>query len=83
MQFSVSGCDPNPILSPVDQVARTNTFLLIYRKFMRPGELLKMFIDRFEDLGDYVDEEDLEANNTRLRYGIDRSLLPHEGSIGL
>jgi len=50
---------------------------------MRPGELLKMFIDRFEDLGDYVDEEDLEANNTRLRYGIDRSLLPHEGSIGL
>lgn len=59
--------DSNRIPSLVDQVARTNTFLLIFRKFMRPGELLKMFIDRFEDLGDYVDE-DLEANNTRLRY---------------
>ncbi|KAG0054244.1 hypothetical protein BGZ83_011676 [Gryganskiella cystojenkinii] len=57
---------------PGDRVVRINTFLLIYRKFMRPRELLKIFIDRFEELGDYTgeDEEDenlLEANSTRHR----------------
>ncbi|KAG0237422.1 hypothetical protein BGW42_000998 [Actinomortierella wolfii] len=60
--------------NPHDQIARTNVFLMIYRKFLRPRDLLEMFIDRFEEQGDYVDadldEQDLaslEARDTRLR----------------
>ncbi|KAI1315410.1 hypothetical protein EDD11_000798 [Mortierella claussenii] len=40
--------------NPHDQIARTKVFLLIYRKFMRPRELLEMLIARFEALGEYV-----------------------------
>ncbi|KAF9987719.1 hypothetical protein BGZ75_000190 [Mortierella antarctica] len=40
---------------------------MIYRKFLRPRELLEMFIERFEELGEFVDEDDEEAKNTRLR----------------
>lgn len=45
---------------------------MIYRKFMRPRELLEMFIERFKDLevADDEDDDDNEvARNTRLRYG--------------
>lgn len=40
---------------------------MIYRKFLRPRELLDMLIERFEELGEFIDDEDEEANNTRLR----------------
>lgn len=40
---------------------------MIYRKFLRPRELLEMFIDRFEDVGKTTDDDDEEARNTRLR----------------
>lgn len=43
---------------------------MIYRKFLRPRELLEMFIERFEELGEFVDDDDEEARNTRLRYVI-------------
>jgi hypothetical protein len=41
---------------------------MIYRKFMRPRELLDMFIARFDSVADSAQEDDTEANNTRLRY---------------
>ncbi|KAF9575191.1 hypothetical protein EC968_004127 [Mortierella alpina] len=41
---------------------------MIYRKFLRPRELLEMFIERFEELGEFVDEDDEEAKNTRLSW---------------
>ncbi|KAF9185597.1 hypothetical protein BGZ51_002534 [Haplosporangium sp. Z 767] len=53
--------------NPQDQIARTKIFLMIYRRFMRPRELLEMFIERFEELGDAINDEHSEANNTRLR----------------
>ncbi|KAF9904631.1 hypothetical protein BX616_001237 [Lobosporangium transversale] len=53
--------------NPHDQIARTKVFLMIYRRFMRPRELLEMFIARFDALGEMVDDEDSEASNTRLR----------------
>ncbi|KAG0256633.1 hypothetical protein BG011_004420 [Mortierella polycephala] len=53
--------------NPQDQIARTKIFLMIYRRFMRPRELLEMFIERFEELGDIINDEHSEANNTRLR----------------
>ncbi|KAG0268824.1 hypothetical protein DFQ27_005611 [Actinomortierella ambigua] len=60
--------------NPHDQIARTNVFLMIYRKFLRPRDLLELFIDRFEDQGDFVDTDldehdlaSLEARDTRLR----------------
>lgn len=40
---------------------------MIYRKFMRPRELLEMFIERFENLGEATDDDDEKARNTRLR----------------
>ncbi|KAF8983398.1 hypothetical protein BGZ46_010315 [Entomortierella lignicola] len=53
-----------------DQDARTRVFFLIYRRFMRPRELLEMFIARFDDLGDYIDDEQSDANNTRLSWRL-------------
>ncbi|KAF9977822.1 hypothetical protein BGZ73_004735 [Actinomortierella ambigua] len=60
--------------NPHEQIARTNVFLMIYRKFLRPRDLLELFIDRFEEQGDYVDTDldehdlaSLEARDTRLR----------------
>lgn len=53
----------------IGQITRTKVFLMIYRKFLRPRELLEMFIERFEDLGEFVDDDE-EAKNTRLRYAI-------------
>ncbi|KAF9185535.1 hypothetical protein BGZ51_002608 [Haplosporangium sp. Z 767] len=47
-----------------EQITRTKVFLMIYRKFLRPRELLEMFIERFEELGELDDEE---TKNTRLR----------------
>lgn len=42
---------------------------MIYRKFLRPRELLEMFIERFEELKEFAgDEDEEEARNTRLRY---------------
>ncbi|KAF9982076.1 hypothetical protein BGZ75_006563 [Mortierella antarctica] len=49
-----------------DQIERTKVFLMIYRRFMRPRELLEKLIDRFEALGESLDE-DTHANETRLR----------------
>jgi hypothetical protein len=54
----------------IEQITRTKVFLMIYRKFLRPRELLEMFIERFEELGEFVDDDDEEAKNTRLRYVI-------------
>ncbi|KAG0361310.1 hypothetical protein BGZ54_009149, partial [Gamsiella multidivaricata] len=54
-------------VNTLEQIARTKVFLLIYRKFLRPRELLEMFISRFEDLGEFIDDDDEEARNTRLR----------------
>ncbi|KAF9920193.1 hypothetical protein FBU30_010025, partial [Linnemannia zychae] len=51
----------------IEQIARTKVFLMIYRRFLRPRELLEMFIERFEDLGEFVDDDDEQAKNTRLR----------------
>ncbi|KAF9027682.1 hypothetical protein BGZ52_002407 [Haplosporangium bisporale] len=51
-----------------EQIARTKVFFMIYRKFLRPRELLEMFIERFEELKEFAGEEDEEeARNTRLR----------------
>ncbi|KAG0005470.1 hypothetical protein BGZ65_011042 [Modicella reniformis] len=50
-----------------EQIAKTKIFLMIYRKFLRPRELLEMFIERFEDLGESVDGDDEGAKDTRLR----------------
>ncbi|KAF9277375.1 hypothetical protein BGZ68_009334, partial [Mortierella alpina] len=49
-----------------DQIERTKVFLMIYRRFMRPRELLEKLIERFEALGESPDE-DTHANETRLR----------------
>ncbi|KAF8947769.1 hypothetical protein BGZ47_008011 [Haplosporangium gracile] len=54
-------------INTFEQIARTKVFLMIYRKFLRPRELLEMFIERFEELGEFVDDDDEEAKNTRLR----------------
>ncbi|KAF9965545.1 hypothetical protein BGZ70_004623 [Mortierella alpina] len=54
-------------VNTIEQIARTKIFLMIYRKFLRPRELLEMFIERFEELGEFIDEDDEEAKNTRLR----------------
>lgn len=40
---------------------------MIYRKFLRPRELLEMFIERFEELDDDIEDDNEEARNTRLR----------------
>ncbi|KAF9124867.1 hypothetical protein BGW39_007849 [Mortierella sp. 14UC] len=53
-------------INSIEQITRTKVFLMIYRKFLRPRELLEMFIERFEELGEFVDDDD-EAKNTRLR----------------
>ncbi|KAF9371636.1 hypothetical protein CPB97_001825 [Podila verticillata] len=51
-----------------DQITKTKVFLIIYRRFLRPRDLLEMFIERFEDLAEFVDDDDVfHANNTRLR----------------
>ncbi|KAG0000747.1 hypothetical protein BGZ80_007692 [Entomortierella chlamydospora] len=59
---------------------RMKIFLMIYRKFLRPRELLEMLIQRFEELGDCAENEDEKVvenkNNTRdsicmcLRYWL-------------
>jgi len=54
------------IIDQTDQIERTKVFLMIYRRFMRPRELLEKLIDRFEALGESL-EEDAHANETRLR----------------
>ncbi|KAF9905208.1 hypothetical protein EC991_001911 [Linnemannia zychae] len=54
-------------INTFEQITRTKVFLMIYRKFLRPRELLEMFIERFEELGEFVDDDDEEAKNTRLR----------------
>ncbi|KAF9099228.1 hypothetical protein BGX23_003463 [Mortierella sp. AD031] len=54
-------------INTLEQITRTKVFLMIYRKFLRPRELLEMFIERFEELGEFVDDDDDEAKNTRLR----------------
>ncbi|KAI8346957.1 hypothetical protein B0O80DRAFT_221594 [Mortierella sp. GBAus27b] len=54
-------------VNTVEQITKTKVFLMIYRKFLRPRELLEMFIDRFEDVGKTTDDDDEEARNTRLR----------------
>jgi len=51
----------------IEQIAKTKVFLMIYRKFLRPRELLDMLIERFEELGEFVDDDDEEAKNTRIR----------------
>jgi len=51
----------------IEQIAKTKVFLMIYRKFLRPRELLDMLIERFEELGEFVDDDDEEAKNTRFR----------------
>lgn len=56
------------ILLKIEQIARTKVFFMIYRKFLRPRELLEMFIERFEELKEFAGDEDEEARNTRLRY---------------
>ncbi|KAF9347941.1 hypothetical protein BGX26_000589 [Mortierella sp. AD094] len=40
---------------------------MIYRRFMRPRELLEMFIIRFDALGEFIEDEPSEANHTRDR----------------
>ncbi|KAG0015743.1 hypothetical protein BGZ82_001296 [Podila clonocystis] len=51
-----------------DQITKTKVFLIIYRRFLRPRDLLEMFIERFDDLAEFVDDNDVfHANNTRLR----------------
>ncbi|KAF9143291.1 hypothetical protein BGX30_000883 [Mortierella sp. GBA39] len=54
-------------INTFEQITRTKVFLMIYRKFLRPRELLEMFIERFEELGEFVDDDDEESKNTRLR----------------
>ncbi|KAG0040870.1 hypothetical protein BGZ82_007892 [Podila clonocystis] len=55
-------------VNTIEQIARTKVFFMIYRKFLRPRELLEMFIGRFEELKEFAgDEDDEEARNTRLR----------------
>ncbi|KAF9281681.1 hypothetical protein BGZ68_006472 [Mortierella alpina] len=51
----------------MQQIARTKIFLMIYRKFLRPRELLEMFIERFEELGEFPIENDEMAQDTRFR----------------
>ncbi|KAG0325084.1 hypothetical protein BG004_003300, partial [Podila humilis] len=51
----------------LEQHARTKVFFMIYRKFLRPRELLEMFIERFEELKEFSGDDDEEARNTRLR----------------
>ncbi|KAG0021096.1 hypothetical protein BGZ80_003029 [Entomortierella chlamydospora] len=55
------------LLNPQDQDARTKVFLMIYRRFMRPRELLEMFIARFDALGEFIEDEPSEANLIRVR----------------
>ncbi|KAF9413365.1 hypothetical protein BGZ94_000758 [Podila epigama] len=50
-----------------DQITRTKIFFMIYRKFLRPRELLEMFINRFEDVKEGAGDDGEEAMNTRLR----------------
>jgi len=67
----------------IEQIARTKVFFMIYRKFLRPRELLEMFIERFEELKEFAgDEDEEEARNTRLRY--ERKKGPgHDGAFFL
>ncbi|KAF9579573.1 hypothetical protein BGW38_004115, partial [Lunasporangiospora selenospora] len=53
-----------------EHTSRVKEFLLIYRKFLRPRELLEMFIERFEELGEFADDDDDAAKNTRQRICI-------------
>ncbi|KAF9429115.1 hypothetical protein BGZ76_001794, partial [Entomortierella beljakovae] len=46
----------------LEHFVRTKIFLMIYRKFLRPRQLLEMLIERFEDLGEYTEND--EINNT-------------------
>ncbi|KAG0336428.1 hypothetical protein BG004_008066 [Podila humilis] len=50
-----------------DQITKTKDFLIIYRRFLRPRDLLEMFIERFEDLAEFLDDDDIVHANTRLR----------------
>ncbi|KAF9112784.1 hypothetical protein BGX27_002829 [Mortierella sp. AM989] len=69
-----------PDVDHLEHFVRTKIFLMIYRKFLRPRELLEMLIERFEKLGEFADNDDdkiIDAkNNTRdsicmcLRYWL-------------
>jgi len=51
----------------IEQIVKTKVFMMIYRKFLRPRELLDIFIERFEELGDDEDDDNEEIRNARLR----------------
>ncbi|KAF9170438.1 hypothetical protein BGX20_008970, partial [Mortierella sp. AD010] len=69
-----------PDADHLEYFVRMKIFLMIYRKFLRPRELLEMLIQRFEELGDCAENEDEKVvenkNNTRdsicmcLRYWL-------------
>ncbi|KAF9404950.1 hypothetical protein BGZ94_003840 [Podila epigama] len=51
-----------------DQITKTKTFLTIYRRFLRPRDLLELFIERFDNFAEFGHDDDLVyANNARLR----------------
>ncbi|KAF8975179.1 hypothetical protein BGZ46_009370, partial [Entomortierella lignicola] len=60
-----------PDVDHLEHFARTKTFLMIYRKFLRPRELLEMLIERFEELGEFATDDDERMieikNNSRDR----------------
>ncbi|KAF9353728.1 hypothetical protein BGX26_008521 [Mortierella sp. AD094] len=69
-----------PDVDHLEHFVRTKIFLMIYRKFLRPRELLEMLIERFEELGECAENDDEKVietkNNTRdsicmcLRYWL-------------